>query len=37
MTVLIWKVRENQLNAKELTESPITVNLIILNLINATE
>ena len=37
MTVPTWKVRENQLNAEELTKSPITINLIMLNLINTTE
>ena len=30
-------LRENQLNAEELTESPTTIDLIVLNLTNATE
>jgi hypothetical protein len=37
VTVPTWKVRENQLNAEELTESPTTIDLIALNLTNATE
>jgi Reverse transcriptase (RNA-dependent DNA polymerase)/Integrase core domain len=32
-----WKVRENQLDADELPESPTTIDLIMLNLTNATE
>jgi hypothetical protein len=37
VTVPTWKVRQNQLNAEEITESPTTVDLIMLNLTNATE
>jgi len=37
VTVPTWKVRENQLNAEELTESPPAIDLIMLNLTNATE
>jgi hypothetical protein len=37
VTIPIWKVKENELNAKELTESPTTVDLIMLNLTNTIE
>jgi hypothetical protein len=37
VTVPTWKVKQNQLNAEEITESPTTVDLIMLNLTNATE